>query len=253
MSDMPPVIAQQSNDQYALPEDFNYPERKVTLTQTQELAKRGMPQKAIYSFVGSPSEIEYGGRQLVNVNNNIVRDRYNPDDEAYPELARITSKAERDNLLQTLYDRGFYPSSTKPSATGFESRDLAAMSQLLRTSNEYGRTWDVARTMVVKDYPGGQGGGGGGSGPRYTPRKDIRAVYKEVTRNLLGREPDDKDLDRFVKAYQGEEASAQAASQSATSLQTAAESAVETGYAGERQNVGFLQLAQTFEQMLRGS
>ena len=56
--------------------------------------------------------------------------------------------------------------------------------------------------------------GGGGSTPSYVVSNpdELKLIAKKVSQETLGRELNDEDVDRFVKAYQAQELQAQKAS-----------------------------------------
>jgi hypothetical protein len=196
--------------------------------------------------ISGPTSFGYVGQNLVNPDGTITRGQYDPSGEAYSELAKMPI-AERISFLNSLQSRGLYGSS-RPSTTGFDSRDLSAMSEFLRFSNAQGVVADVAKSQLLTMFPAQ----GGGRAIRTTAKTDIRAVFKNTTRQLLGRDLSPTEIEKFVKAYEGKEISEGSGGVKAPTLSNAAEEAVQQQYGGEAQAMGMANLMDILDKKIKG-
>jgi hypothetical protein len=192
------------------------------------------------------SSFGYTGQNLVNGDGYIARGQYDPSNEAYSELARMPV-AERLTFLNSLKSRGLYGSS-KPSTTGFDSKDLSAMGEFLRFANAQGVTADVAHSQLLSMFPAV----GSGKVIRTTAKADIRAVFKNTTRQLLGRDLNPDEIEKFVKAYEGKEITEGRGGVKAPSIANAAEEAVQQQYGGEAQAMGMADLMDLMDKKIKG-
>lgn len=187
---------------------------------------------------------KYTGQGLVDRNGTLARGQYS-EDEAYSELATMTPAA-RKAFLNRLQSVGIYGSS-KPSATGFDTRDLSAMRDAIRYANSKGVTLDVAATLMASEFPRVSTT----KSIRYSPKQDLRAVFKKTAQELLGRNLPDAEVDRFVKAYQGMEKTEQLGGAAAPSAGVAAEQQVMRRQGVEADAVGALRLAEIMDQKIK--
>ena len=196
--------------------------------------------------VAGPSAFGYIGQSLVDSRGIITRGQYDPSSEAYSELAKM-DLAERQAFLNSLAARGLYGNS-RPSTTGFDTKDFSAMGEFLRFANAQGVTSDVAYSQLLTTFKAS----GGGARVRTTAKEDIRAVFKDATRKMLGRDVSNDEIEKFVKAYEGKEITEGTGGVKAPSLQTAAELQVEQQYGAEAGAVGMLSLFDILDKSIKG-
>jgi len=197
--------------------------------------------------IAGPTSFGYVGQSLVNANGVISRGQYDPDKEAYSELAKVGNATERIAFLNSLAARGIYGSS-KPSTTGFDTQDISAMKVFLRFANTQGVTSDVAYSQMLTTFKGG----GGGRRIRTTAKEDIRSVFKDATRKMLGRDVSNDEIEKFVRAYEGKEITEAKGGVKAPSLQTAAEGQVEQQFGGEAKAIGMANLMDLMDKKIKG-
>ena len=196
--------------------------------------------------IAGPTSFGYVGQNLVDSRGIITRGQYDPSSEAYSELAKM-DLAERQAFLNSLAARGLYGSS-KPSPTGFDSKDFSAMGDFLRFANSQGVTSDVAYNQFLTTFKAS----GGGKRIRTTAKEDIRSVFRSVTRQVLGRELPADAIEKFVKAYEGKEITEGQGGAQAPSLQTAAEAEVEQQYGAEADAVRMASLFDILDKSIKG-
>lgn len=196
--------------------------------------------------IAGPTSFGYVGQNLVDSRGIITRGQYDPSKEAYSELAKM-DLAERQAFLNSLAARGLYGSG-KPSPTGFDSKDFSAMGDFLRFANSQGVTSDVAYSQFLTTFKAT----GGGKRIRTTAKEDIRAVFKDATRKMLGRDVTNDEIEKFVRAYEGKEITEGQGGVQAPSLQTAAEMQVEQQYGAEAGAVGMLSLFDILDKSIKG-
>jgi hypothetical protein len=197
--------------------------------------------------ISGPTSFGYVGQNLVNSDGTITRGQYDPSGEAYSELARMTDVSVRLSFLNSLKARGLYGSS-RVSTTGFDSADLSAMGQFLRFANSQGVVAEVAHSQLLTMFPAQ----GGGRAIRTTAKTDIRAVFKNTTRQLLGRDLSPTEIEKFVKAYEGKEISEGSGGVKAPTLSNAAEEAVQQQYGDEAQAMGMANLMDILDKKIKG-
>jgi hypothetical protein len=198
--------------------------------------------------IAGPTSFGYIGQNLVGADGTITRGQYDPSNEAYSELARMTDPAVRLGFLNSLKSRGLYGSS-KVSTTGFDTQDLDAMKQFLMFANSQGVTADVAHSQLLTMYPAT---GGGGTAIRTTAKADIRSVFKNTTRQLLGRDLSPDEIEKFVRAYEGKEITEARGGVKAPSIANAAEEAVQKQYGGEAEAMGMANLMDILDKKIKG-
>jgi hypothetical protein len=197
-------------------------------------------------FAG-PTSFGYVGQNLVNADGTITRGQYDPSNEAYSELARMTDVGVRLSFLNSLKARGLYGSS-KVSSTGFASEDLSAMTDFLRFANSQGVTADVAHSQLLTMFPAT----GTGKAIRTTAKADIRSIFKNATRQLLGRDLPPEVIEKFVSAYEGKEVTEATGGVKAPSIANAAQETVEQQYGGEANAMGMANLMDLMDKKIKG-
>jgi ribosomal protein L12E/L44/L45/RPP1/RPP2 len=188
----------------------------------------------------------YIGQGLVDKNGVITRGQYG--NEAYAQLAEFKSVAERKNFLNRLYQVGLYQGS-KPSQTGFASKDIAAMQDALDWANWRGYTIDVAATMMATELGTVTNAG---NRIRTTSKEDLRSVFKQTASSILGRTLSDSEVEKFVKSYNQKEVSEAMGGASAPTAATAAEQAVTAAAPDEAAAMGASTLMDLFDQKIKG-
>jgi len=190
----------------------------------------------------------YVGQLLVNSQGVLARTQYS-EDEAYSEIAKFGTPTERGIFLNRLAAVGLYGNS-KPGS-GFSNKDLSAMREALRYANAEGVTVDVAVNLMGAD-PNVKAKIAGSARVRTTPKQDLRAVFKQATGSVLGRQLSDAEVEKFVKAYNAMEVGEAMGGAAAPSVQTAALQAAEAAAPDEAAAMGALQLAQLMDQSIKG-
>jgi hypothetical protein len=237
LSTVPPPIGMSGGGAYQLMPDVKLPARKVANT---------APKEGLVVAQTDFTPQGYIGQNLVNSKGEIVRSQYSGD-EAYSELARMPL-AERRAFQNALYSVGAYGRS-KPSKTGFNATDLAAVRQAMYTANIDGVTLDVAVGLMATKY--------GGSAPaaariRTTPKQDLSAVFRRVSGELLGRRLSDAEINKFVKAYNRLETAEATGGAIAPSVEGAAIAQIEARQPEEASAMGLLQLTNIIDDSIKG-
>jgi hypothetical protein len=189
----------------------------------------------------------YEGQRLVNSKGFIERGQYSSD-EAYSILASYTP-AERRGILNRFQQLGLYGKS-KPSNSGFATRDLNATRQAFLYANAEGYTLDVAATMMVAEP--GFSMGGGGSRVRTTPKQDLTSVFRQASSSILGRQMSDAQLAKFVKAYNNMEMAEATGGAVTPNVNVAAQQFVQTGAPEESTAMGALTLTNIIDKAIKG-
>jgi hypothetical protein len=195
---------------------------------------------------GSTITFGYTGNSLVDKNGAISRPQYDPNTEAYSYIAKMDT-GERLSFLNKLYSRGLYNGS-KPSTTGFASKDIGAVQDFMLYANSKRSTGDVALSILLAEV----GSVGGGTAIRTTAKADIRSIFKDATRRMLGRDVPPGVIERFVKAYEGQEIVEAKGGVKAPSLQVAAEAQVEQQFGGEAKAIGMASLMDLMDKKIKG-
>ena len=188
----------------------------------------------------------YIGQGLVDKDGNIVRGQYG--NEAYAQLAQFKTAADRKNFLNRLYQVGLYQGS-KPSPSGFNSKDLSVMQDALDWANWRGYTIDVAATMMATELGTVANAG---NRIRTTAKEDLRSVFKKTASSVLGRTLSDSEVEKFVKSYNQKEVSEAMGGAAAPTAATAAEQAVTAAAPDEAAAMGALTLTNIFDDMIKG-
>ena len=255
----PDVTTNTRVSQYALDPTMKLQARKIQQPDPKDrnlpgLAAAGMfraekyaPADRLERLLPSYKEWIYTGQNLVDEEGKIVGPAYNVETAPLMELARMPA-TQRMAFLRMLESRGLYGGS-KISKTGTDSADVGAMQQYLLAANIAGRTITAYQPQFLLEYKGGQGGSG--QKIRYTPKQDVRANFKQVFLSDVGRGATEAEIAKFEAAYRGME-SASGTTQSAPSVSAAAVESIGMNNKAEEQANGFLQVAQTFERLLRG-
>jgi hypothetical protein len=197
---------------------------------------------------GKTGIVNYTGQFLVDERGVVVRPQYSGTyEEAYQELAKMDT-AERKAFLNSLYKVGAYEGQ-KPSNTGFDNSDFAAVVRAMNWANPAGYTLKAALPLMAAEI-----GPVVSSGPRIrtTAAQDLRAVFKQATQSVLGRDVGDAEVEKFIRAYQGMEVREQTGGATAPAPQTAAVEQVEQSFEEEAGAMGMLQLSNAFSQALKG-
>lgn len=246
LSATPPAIVAGSGA-YSLQPKQRLEKRKVKGVSPEYSFNPAAEKDYIVSQDGSTAQFDYEGQSLVDANGIISRGQYNINTEAYSELVRIKDVSERKRLLNRLAAMGLY-GDQKPSATGFAARDINAVQDLMLYANSKGRTLDVAERMLAAE-----GGGSAYSGRTFrpTPKQDLKAVFKQTAQSVLGRNPTDKELARFIRSYQGMERTEAYGGEAAPNVSVAAEQQIVAQNPDEAAAVGMSQLASIMEQKIR--
>ena len=192
----------------------------------------------------------YTGQALVNARGAIERKPYDPDSEAYVELAKMPFK-DRQDFLEQLRIRGLYGNS-KPSSTGLDGQDLSAMGTFQLYANSIGRTADAALIQLAGDIPSIDGAGGTRNF-RYTPKADLRASFREVFRQQTGTTAPKEMVDQFVERYRAVEKREAAGGEAAPTVQTVAERSIQADASSDQKAYSFAKMAMMFERLLRSA
>lgn len=195
---------------------------------------------------GSTITFGYTGNNLIDKSGAISRGQYDPNTEAYSYIAKMDT-GERLSFLNKLYSRGLYNGS-KPSTTGFASKDIGAVQDFMLYANSKRATGDVALSMLLAEF----GNVGGAKAIRTTPKDDIRAVFRNASRVMLGREVPPNVIERFVKAFEGQEIVEAKGGVKAPSIQTAAEVQLEQQFGAEADAVRMASLLDVLDKSIKG-
>ena len=210
---------------------------------------QAMPGQTISSEEESfydPKTGMYTGQQLVNPKGFLERGQYSSD-EAYGELAKYTP-AERRSLLTRFQQLGIYGNS-KPSNSGFATRDITAMKEAMLWANANGVTIEAAQTLMASEV-------GFSAGPakriRTTPKQDLTAVFRQASSSILGRQLSDSEINKFVRSYNNMEVTEATGGAIAPNASVAAEQFVQTGAPEEAQAMGALTLTNIIDNAIKG-
>lgn len=261
------VAADSGSTTWGLPEGYNYPERPYLGASTPELEQSSLPNITITPVkrtverlpsgrrIRTPEESGggnpvYRGSNLVGPDGKIVRDPYMLDNSSVVgELfsGDMSNIRVRRGVMNVLYSLGMYSSTTGPSTTGTQSRDISAFRQLLLLSNSMGYTWDVTLTMLQSNpdftrATNGSYGAGGGGGRRAGTDDELALVFANATHDMLGRAPTNKEVRDYIRAYRSGGMSPTATAQTLVSESAGPE---EDAY-------GYAQMAELMTRMLGG-
>lgn len=180
----------------------------------------------------------YDGDLLVNENNNIERPAYDANGgDLLSEYARIVNPVERNSLLMTMKDYGFYgdkkPSELALSGRGLMSEDERAMQLFFNYSSGQGRTWRAMLPLMQ-----GQAklvGSGSGRTVSVVSTEDATRIFREESLRLLGRMPTQQEIRAAVGAIQSQQRSrGGGGTMDAPSVTTAAQEQAMRAAPGER-------------------
>lgn len=191
----------------------------------------------------------YTGQNLVNKDGVLVRGQYS-EDEAFSEIARFGTPAERSAVLNRLAALGLYGNS-RPSSTGTMSRDISAVKNAMLYANAEGVTLDVALNLMAAD-PNIKAKVAGGARVRTTAKQDLRQVFKQAAGSVLGRQLSDAEVEKFVRSYNAMEVSEAMGGAAVPTAQTAALEAVEASNPEEAGAMKMLGYADVIDQLMKG-
>lgn len=189
----------------------------------------------------------YFGQRLRNPKGFLERGQYSSD-EAYGELAKYTP-IERRNLLNRFQQLGIYGKS-KPSNSGFATRDLNAMREAMLWANANGVTIEAAQTLMASEV--GFAPSGAAKRIRTTPKQDLTAVFRQAASSVLGRQLSDSEINKFVKSYNRMEVTEATGGAVPPNVSVAAEQFVKTGSPQEAQAMGALTLTNIIDNAIKG-
>ena len=148
----------------------------------------------------------YKGPGLVDANGKVVTESYYNLAAEPGRLWASYNPRERAAKMEQLVSAGFL------SASGLDdySSQINGIAQWLQASNYLGLEKENTLASFLAGGPKISRGGGGGS-PNYVVSnpEELKLIAKKVSQETLGRELNDEDIDRFVKAYQAQELQAQ--------------------------------------------
>jgi hypothetical protein len=151
----------------------------------------------------------YNGPGLVDAQGKIVTESYYNLSAEPGRLWASYNPRERAEKMEQLVSAGFL------STAGLDdySSQLNAIAQWLQASNYLGLEKENTLASLIAGGPQIRRGGGGGS-PKYVVSNpdELKLIAKKVSQETIGRELNDEDIDRFVKAYQAQELQAQKSS-----------------------------------------
>lgn len=84
---------------------------------------------------------------------------------------------------------------------GSQPQLISALTELIKQSNAVGYTWDVTLQMMKDNLPFKVSRGGGGV--RVSNIDDLKAIGRQVARQVIGREFTAEESNAFALAYQG--------------------------------------------------
>ena len=119
---------------------------------------------------------------------------------------------ERFEKMEQLVSAGFL----SPAGVDDYSSQLNGIAKWLQASNYLGLEKENTLATLIAGGPSIKRGGTSGTGgtPSYVVSNpdELKLIAKKVSQETLGRELNDEDIDRFVKAYQAQELQAQKSS-----------------------------------------
>lgn len=183
----------------------------------------------------------YAGQNLVDEKGRIVRAPYDIVRETYTELTQLDS-TERAALLNEMYQRGLYEKGVKPSNSGLGQQDLRVMSDILKSSNQYGYNWRTSLNFIRQDNPVSTSG----SGRRVSQKLDLAKDLQREALGTLGRALTKAELNALVLQVQRGESAGTA------STSTLVEMAPGQANPDEAQAYGFARVADFTSQILGG-
>lgn len=184
----------------------------------------------------------YAGQNLVDEKGRIARAPYDIVRETYTELTKLDS-TQRAALLKEMYERGLYEKGVKPTTTGLGQQDLRVMSDILKSSNQYGYDWRTSLNFIRQDNPVSTPG----SGRRVSQKLDLAKDLQREALGTLGRALTPPELKALIAQVQRGEAAGTA------STSTLVEMAPGQANPDEAQAYGFARVADFTSQILGGN
>jgi hypothetical protein len=163
------------------------------------------------------------------------------------------SDTNRTTVLNVLYQKGFYGSSTP--GNGLSDKDRSVFADLLWYANTQGVEWFEAFTQLGTKLPDVVQQSGY-SRRQYTVSNpsDIKAVVQQTSQQILGRKLMDTEADELVAAYQQQQIAGQRAMGSIVTQAPGAdvftEGEIQQQYAGEADAMQYLSFADQLAQMI---
>lgn len=146
----------------------------------------------------------YKGPGLVDANGKVVTESYYNLTAEPGRLWASYNPRERAEKMEQLVAAGFL------STAGLDdySSQINGIAQWLQASNYLGLEKENTLATLIAGGPKISRGGGS---PKYVVSNpdELKLIAKKVSQETLGRELNDEDIDRFVKAYQAQELQAQ--------------------------------------------
>lgn len=163
------------------------------------------------------------------------------------------SDTNRSYVLNTLYAKGFYGSSTP--GNGLTDKDRSVFADLLWYANTQGMEWIDAFQQLGTALPDQV------QKSSYARRQyqvsnpaDIKAVIQQTSQQVLGRKLAEEEADRMVSAYQQQQIQSQRAGGSVVTSAPAADvftqEQIEGQYGAEAQSMQYLSFADQLAQMI---
>lgn len=222
------------------------PNQRLRPRKAQAMPGTALPTSEEQFF--NPKTGMYEGQRLVNSKGFIERGQYSSD-EAYTEIVKLGTPAERRAILNRFQQLGFYGKS-KPSNSGFATRDLTAMKEAMLKANSDGVTIDVATTLMAAEV--GFVPSSAARRIRTTPKQDLTAVFRQASSSILGRQLSNAEINKFVKSYNRMEVTEGMGGAITPNAQVAAQQFVESGSPEEAQAMGALTLTNIIDKAIKG-
>lgn len=149
----------------------------------------------------------YTGSGLVNRQNQVEREQYNITDGLIRDVYSSLQGESRQQVFDILEAKGFYGSAGRSGEPG---DDLRAIDQWLSESNLAGYTKERYLDELLKN-PDRIRKTGGARRYQVSNPDDLKAVFKRVAQETIGRNFSDTEAMQAVSAYQQQELAAQRA------------------------------------------
>ena len=147
----------------------------------------------------------YKGPGLVDANGKVVTESYYNLSAEPGRLWASYNPRERAAKMEQLVSAGFL------STAGLDdySSQINGIAQWLQASNYLGLEKENTLASFLAGGPKISRGGGGSPNYVVSNPEELKLIAKKVSQETIGRELNDEDIDRFVKAYQAQELQAQ--------------------------------------------
>ena len=147
----------------------------------------------------------YKGPGLVDANGKVVTESYYNLTNEPGRLWASYNPRERAAKMEQLISAGFL------STAGLDdySSQINGIAQWLQASNYLGLEKENTLASLIAGGPKISRGGGGSPNYVVSNPEELKLIAKKVSQETIGRELNDEDIDRFVKAYQAQELQAQ--------------------------------------------